>query len=114
MEIFAGCAELLDEPLRQVEGTQEKARVLTLLGYSLRAQGLYDRATAFHQQALEIARGAGDQICEIANLNHLSRICVAQKNYAEAINYSSKSINSLSSIRRSVRRSQRPDQFRLQ
>jgi tetratricopeptide (TPR) repeat protein len=82
----------LDEPLRQVEGTQEKARVLTLLGYSLRAQGLYDRATAFHQQALEIARGAGDQICEIANLNHLSRICVAQKNYAEAINYSQRAL----------------------
>lgn len=82
----------LDEPLRQVEGTQEKARILTLLGYSLRAQGLYDRATAFHQQALEIARGAGDRICEIANLNHLSRICVAQKNYAEAINYSQRAL----------------------
>ena len=82
----------LDEPLRRVEGTQEKARILTLLGYSLRAQGLYDRATSFHQQALEIARDAGDRACEIANLNHLSRICVAQKNYAEAISYSQRAL----------------------
>jgi tetratricopeptide (TPR) repeat protein len=82
----------LDEPLRRVEGTQEKARVLTLLGYTLRAQGQYDRANSFHQQALEIARNAGDRACEIANLNHLSRICVAQKNYAEAISYSQRAL----------------------
>lgn len=74
----------LDQPLRQVEGTQEKARVLTLLGYSLRAQGHYQQARSFHQQALVIAREAGDIRCEIANLNHLSRIEIAQKNYAQA------------------------------
>jgi tetratricopeptide (TPR) repeat protein len=82
----------LDEPLRRVEGTQEKARILTLLGYSLRTQGQYDRATSFHQRALEIAREAGDRSCEIANLNHLSRICVAQKNYSEAISYSQRAL----------------------
>lgn len=82
----------LDEPLRRVEGTQEKARILTLLGYSLRAQGIYDRAISFHQQALEIAREAGDRSCEIANLNHLSRIGVAQKNYSEAISYSQRAL----------------------
>src|ERR687886_776258 len=82
----------LDEPLRRVEGTQEKARILTLLGYSLRAQGQYDRAISFHQQALEIARAAGDRICETANFNHLSRICVAQNNYSEAINYSQRAL----------------------
>lgn len=82
----------LDEPLRRVEGTQEKARILTLLGYSLSAQGQYDRGLSFHQQALEIARDAGDRACEIANLNHLSRICVAQKNYIEAINYSQRAL----------------------
>jgi tetratricopeptide (TPR) repeat protein len=82
----------LDEPLRRVEGTQEKARILTLLGYSLQAQGQYDRATSFHQQAVEIAREAGDRACEVANLNHLSRICVAQKIYAEAINYSQRAL----------------------
>ncbi|HEY9607430.1 MAG TPA: tetratricopeptide repeat protein [Allocoleopsis sp.] len=82
----------LDEPLRRVEGTQEKARILTLLGYSLRAQGQYDRANSFHQQALEIARDASDRVCEIANLNHLSRNCVAQKNYESAINYSQRAL----------------------
>ncbi|MBW4648497.1 MAG: tetratricopeptide repeat protein [Kastovskya adunca ATA6-11-RM4] len=82
----------LNEPLRRVEGTQEKARILTLLGYSFRAQGLYERAASFHQQALDIARDANDSPCEIANLNHLSRLCVAQKNYAEAISYSQRAL----------------------
>lgn len=82
----------LDEPLRQVEGTQEKARILTLLGYSQRALGQYQRANQFHQQALEVARQAGDRPCEIANFNHLSRTCVAQKIYAEAINYSQRAL----------------------
>jgi tetratricopeptide (TPR) repeat protein len=82
----------LDEPLRRVEGTQEKARILTLLGYSVRAQGQYDRANYFHEQALEIAREADDKICEIANLNHLSRLCVAQKNYTQAISYSQRAL----------------------
>jgi tetratricopeptide (TPR) repeat protein len=84
--------EYLDEPLRRVEGTQEKARILTLLAYSLRAQGQYDRANSFHQQALEIAREAGDRACEIANLNHLSRNYVAQKNYESAISYSQRAL----------------------
>lgn len=82
----------LDEPLRQVPGTQEKARILTLLGYSRRALGDYDRAIEFHQQALDIARSATDQACEIANLNHLSRIYVAQKDYTEAIGYSQRAL----------------------
>ncbi|HEY9750163.1 MAG TPA: tetratricopeptide repeat protein [Allocoleopsis sp.] len=82
----------LDEPLRRAEGTQEKARILTLLGYSFRAQGQYERAQNFHQQALELARTAGDRPCEIANFNHLSRACVAEKNYAEAINYSQRAL----------------------
>ncbi len=82
----------LDEPLKRVEGTQEKARILTLLGYSQRAFGQYERALAFHQEALEIARTADDQPCEIANLNHLSRIYLAQKNYGEAINHSQRAL----------------------
>lgn len=84
--------DYLDEPLRRVEGTQEKARILTLLGYSQQAQGQYNRAIAFHQQALEIAQQESDRICEIANFNHLSRISVAQKNYPQAINYSQRAL----------------------
>lgn len=82
----------LDEPLRQAEGTQEKARILTLLGSSSRALGQIDRAVTFHQQALEMAKTAGDTACEIANLNHLSRTCVARASYAEAINYSQRAV----------------------
>ena len=82
----------LDEPLQQAEGTTEKARVLTLLGYSQRALGRYDLAYQFHQQALVIAQAAEDSVCQIANFNHLSRIHVAQKEYTEAINYSQRAL----------------------
>jgi len=82
----------LDAPLKRVEGTQEKARILTLLGYSVGAVGQYEQAISFHQQALEIAQFAEDKFCEIANLNHLSRIYVAQKSYPEAINYSQRAL----------------------
>lgn len=84
--------DYLDEPLRRVEGNEQKARILTLLGYSQRALGQYERSIAFHQQALEIARNAGDLPCELANLNHLSRTYVQQKNYAQAINYSQRAL----------------------
>jgi len=82
----------LDESLRQAEGTQEKARILTLLGYSQRAVGRDDRAIAFHQQALEIAQEAEDTPCAIANLNHLSRTYIAQKNFPEAISHSQRAL----------------------
>lgn len=84
--------DYLDEPLRRVEGNQQKARIITLLGYSQRALGQYERSIAFHQQALEIARNAGDLPCELANLNHLSRTYVQQKNYAQAINYGQRAL----------------------
>ena len=84
--------EYLDEPLRRVEGTQAKARILTLLGYSMQAAGAYERSILLHQQALEIARMEGDKACEVANLNHISRNYVAQKNYQEAINYSQRAL----------------------
>ena len=81
-----------DAPLKQVEGTQEKARILTLLGYSLQALGQLESAKAFAQQALDIAQTRGDVQCEIANLNHLSRACVTQKDYESAINYSQRAL----------------------
>ncbi|OUL35992.1 hypothetical protein BV372_08825 [Nostoc sp. T09] len=84
--------DYLDEPLQRVEGTQEKARILTILGYSQRALGQYQRSIYFHQQALEIARNAGDRPCEIANLNHLSRTYVQEQDYVEAINNSQRAL----------------------
>ncbi|PSB45298.1 tetratricopeptide repeat protein [Chamaesiphon polymorphus] len=81
-----------DLPLKQVAGTQEKGRLLTILGYSQQALGQIDRAIALHREALEIANQAGDRPCEIANLNHLSRISIGQKDYAQAISYSQRAL----------------------
>jgi tetratricopeptide (TPR) repeat protein len=87
-----GTLSYLDQPLQQAEGTQGKARILTLLGYSLTAQGQYETAKTFHRHALEIAQAHRDSACEIANLNHLSRISVAQKDYAAAIDHSQRAL----------------------
>lgn len=87
-----GALDYLSEPLQRSEGTQEKARILTLLGYSFRVQGQIERAIAFHQQALKMARQADDRPCEIANLNHLSRTYAAQEHYGEAIDTSQRAL----------------------
>jgi tetratricopeptide (TPR) repeat protein len=84
--------DYFDEPLKQLAQTQEKARILTLIGYSQRTLGRYDRALVFHQQALTIATEAEDRSCQIANFNHLSRTCVYQKNYDDAISYSQRGL----------------------
>jgi tetratricopeptide (TPR) repeat protein len=84
--------EYFDEPLKQVDQTQEKARILTLLGYSQRTLGNFARAIAFHQNALEIANRAEDRACEIANFNHLSRICIDRKNYDDAISHAQRGL----------------------
>ncbi len=84
--------DYLDVPLKQVEGTHEKARILTLLGYSQRALGRNQQALDFHQQALDVARTAKDRACEIANLNHLSRTHISLKEYAQAIDDSQRAL----------------------
>jgi tetratricopeptide (TPR) repeat protein len=84
--------DYFDEPLKEVEGTEDKARILTLLGYSQRTAGDYDKAIAFHEEALEIAIAADDYVCEVASLNHLSRTNVNLQNYTEAINYSQRAL----------------------
>jgi tetratricopeptide (TPR) repeat protein len=81
-----------DLPLKQVAGTQEKGRLLTILGYSQRTLGQIDRAIELHKEALEIANQAGDRPCEIANLNHLSRISIGQKDYSQAVGYSQRAL----------------------
>ena len=81
-----------DLPLKQVAGTQEKGRLLTILGYSQQTLGQIDRAIALHQEALEIANRAEDRPCEIANLNHLSRIAIGQKDYPQSIGYSQRAL----------------------
>ncbi|HAC63611.1 MAG TPA: hypothetical protein DCF68_08750 [Cyanothece sp. UBA12306] len=81
-----------DDPLKEVERSQEKAKILTLLGYSERTLGQYQKSKSFHEEALSIAREASDSITEIANLNHLSRLEVYQKNYNEAISCSQRAL----------------------
>jgi tetratricopeptide (TPR) repeat protein len=75
----------LDQPLKSVENTQEKARILTVFGYTQRWVKQFEAAIAFHQEALTLARTAGDQRCAIANLNHLSYLRLQQQQYSEAI-----------------------------
>lgn len=84
--------DYLDKPLRRVDNTQEKARILTLLATSQRLMGKIDRAMALHQDAAEIAAAAADRRCQVANLNHISRICSQQKNYADAISYAQRAV----------------------
>ncbi len=81
-----------DQPLKQVAGTQEKGRILTILGYSQQVLGRMERAIELHQEALAIANAAGDKSCEVANFNHLSRIYLREQNYDNAINYSQRAL----------------------
>ena len=84
--------QYLNEPIQNIPGDREKARILTLLGYSQRTLGNYQQAIKFQEEALEIARAVSDRICEIANLNHLSRTYVQQKDYNAAINHSQRAL----------------------
>lgn len=77
--------DYFSEPLTQVEGTQEKARILTLLGYSRQTLGQAAEAKTFYEQALEIAQSAGDLACETANLCHLARNAVLEKDYEQGV-----------------------------
>lgn len=78
--------------LKEVAGTQEKGRILTILAYSQSVLGQTAVALELHQQALEIAATKADRPCEIANLNHLSRLLAQEKNYGEAINYAQRAL----------------------
>ena len=91
-EYLQNTLEYFDEPLKQVKGTEAKARILTLLGYSQRTLGQYEKAIVFHEEALTIAREAADRPCEIANLNHISRTYANQKNYSDAVNYAQRAL----------------------
>jgi tetratricopeptide (TPR) repeat protein len=81
-ESFRETISYLDQPLKEAENTQEKARILTVLGYSKAWMGHHRDAIALHQEAVILAREVGDQRCEIANLNHLSRISLIQKDFS--------------------------------
>jgi tetratricopeptide (TPR) repeat protein len=84
--------EYFDRPLKAIDGTQEKGRILTIMGCSQLILGSADRAIEFHKEALDIATAAGDKYCQIANLNHLSRLAADRKSYAEAVSYGQKAL----------------------
>ena len=82
---FRNTITYLDQPLKAIEKTQEKARILTILGYSQQWVGNREQARQLYEEALDLARQAADQTCEVANLNHLSRLSVGQREFSEAI-----------------------------
>ncbi|EDX84891.1 tetratricopeptide repeat domain protein [Synechococcus sp. PCC 7335] len=84
--------DYFSEPLTQVEGTQEKARILTLLGYSKQMLGRASEAKAFYEQALKIARSAEDLACETADLCHLARNAVLEKDYEQGVEISQRAL----------------------
>ncbi len=84
--------DYFSEPLSQAEGTQEKARILTLLGYSRQMLGRADEAKSFYERALEIAQAAGDLSCETADLCHLARNAVLEKDYAQGVAISQRAL----------------------
>ncbi|MGB3297799.1 MAG: tetratricopeptide repeat protein [Phormidesmis sp.] len=84
--------DYFSEPLSQIEGTQEKARILTLLGYSRQMLGRADEAKSFYERALEIAQAAGDLPCETADLCHLARNAVLEKDYAQGVSISQRAL----------------------
>ncbi|MGF1514756.1 MAG: tetratricopeptide repeat protein [Elainellaceae cyanobacterium] len=91
-ESFRSTIAYLDQPLKAIEKTQEKARILTILGYSQQWAGNHPQAKQLYEEALDLARQAKDQPCEIANLNHLSRLSLGQRNFTEAVNAGQRSL----------------------
>lgn len=91
-EGFRESIAYLDQPLKETEKIQEKGRILTVLGYSQRWIGNYQRAQELHAEAIDLARTAQDKPCEVANLNHLSRLYLEQKDYEQAINLAQRAL----------------------
>ncbi|MEB3291936.1 MAG: tetratricopeptide repeat protein [Synechococcales bacterium] len=91
-DTFRDAMNYLSESLKQVEGTEEKARMLTLLGSNLRVRGLWVEAIEIYDAAREIAQSAGDRPCEIATWNHLSRVYAMQQDYAKSLNASQRAL----------------------
>lgn len=91
-EGFRETIHYLDRPLNYVENIQEKARILTVLGYSQQWMGGDQQAFTFHQEALELARQTEDRACEVANLNHLSRLNWRRKDYSQGITFAQRAL----------------------
>ena len=95
---FRDTIEYLGQPLNDVENLQGEARILTVLGYSQQWIGNHQKALDFHQQALEVARQTQDRTCEVANLNHISRLSWRNHNYNAAVNQAQRALISARQI----------------
>lgn len=91
-DAFRETVQYLDQPLRELEQTQEKARILTLIAYSRVWMGDREAGLKLHEEALALAQEAGDHRCEIANLNHLSRVSLSEKDFEGAIGRSQRAL----------------------
>jgi tetratricopeptide (TPR) repeat protein len=91
-QTFQETLSYFDRPLKEVEGTQEKGRILTILGYSQGVLGRTAEAIKLHEEALQISEGTADQPCTIANLNHLSRIYLRDQDFDRSLSYSQKAL----------------------
>lgn len=91
-DTFRDTIDYLDQPLNAVENIQEKARILTILGYSQQWIGNNQKALDFYQEALELSRQTEDRSCEVANLNHLSRLNWRNNDYNSAVNYAQRAL----------------------
>ncbi|MEA5518611.1 tetratricopeptide repeat protein [Limnoraphis robusta] len=89
---FRETINYLNQPLNFAENIQEKARILTVLGYSQQWIGHHEQAWTLHQEALELARQTEDRACEVANFNHLSRLSWRQKDYSQAITFAQRAL----------------------
>jgi len=91
-ESFRETISYLDQPLKEAENTQEKARILTVLGYSKSWMGLHQEAIDLHAEAGKLANEVGDRRCEIANLNHISRINIMPTDFSTSESYAQRAL----------------------
>jgi tetratricopeptide (TPR) repeat protein len=91
-ESFRETINYLDQPLKEAENTQEKARILTVLGYSKAWMGHHRDAIYLHAEAVKLANEVGDLRCEIANLNHISRIHIMPTDFSTSESYAQRAL----------------------
>jgi tetratricopeptide (TPR) repeat protein len=91
-ESFRETINYLDQPLKEAENTQEKARILTVLGYSKAWMGHHRDALYLHAEAVKLANEVGDLRCEIANLNHISRIHIMPTDFSTSESYAQRAL----------------------
>jgi len=91
-ESFRETINYLDQPLKEAENTQDKARILTVLGYSKAWMGHHRDAIYLHAEAVKLANEVGDLRCEIANLNHISRIHIMPTDFSTSESYAQRAL----------------------